>query len=515
VTLLRSAATVSGLTLVSRITGLARDMILARLFGAGAAWDAFTVAFRLPNLLRRLFAEGAFSQAFVPIFAEVRSREGEARLGSLFSHVASALLWTVLAVVVVGVVGAPLLVAAIASGFIGEPAVFDLATLLTRWTFPYILFMALVACSAGALNSFGFFAIPAFTPVLLNLSLIACALFLAPHIHPPILALAIGVCVGGAAQLLLQVRPLAKIGLLPKWSSILAAWADPAVRRVLKKMGPAVFAVSVSQLSLVINTNVASFLGQGTNSWLYYADRLMEFPTALLGAALGTVLLPNLSRAHADGRTDEYSRLLDVGLRMTVLIGVPAAIGLGLLARALIAVMFLGGRFSVADVAPTAAALTGYAVGLIGLIAIKILAPGFYARQDIRTPVKIAVAVLIATQFANLALVPWLAHAGLALSVSLGATANAGLLLIGLRRSGAYRPGAGWPRFALQVLVASLALAVLLWVGAGRVDWSGGGLSWPARATRLAALITAGGGAYFGVLWLSGLRPDTLRSLVR
>jgi len=512
VSLLRSAATVSGLTLLSRISGLARDMILARLFGAGASWDAFTVAFRLPNLLRRLFAEGAFSQAFVPIFAEIKVREGSRRVAVVFSHVASALAWTLLAVVVAGVLGAKLLVAVIASGFVKNPAVFDLATLLTRWTFPYILFMALVACSAGALNTFGFFAIPAFTPVLLNLSLIACALLLARHVDPPILALAIGVVIGGAAQLLLQARPLARIGLLPGWSTLRAAWADPVVKRILRKMGPAIFAVSVSQVSLIINTNVASFLGEGSNSWLYYADRLMEFPTALLGAALGTVLLPSLSRAHAQGRPDEYSRLIDLGLRMTVVVGIPAAIGLGMLAKAMIAVMFLGGRFSVADVQPTAAALSGYAVGLIGLIAVKILAPGFYARQDIRTPVRIAIGVLAATQVANLALVPWLRHAGLALSVSLGATANASLLLAGLLRRGAYRPRPGWGRFLAQVAVASATLAVLIWLSAGRFDWTGTSLTWLQRALALGGVIAVSGGGYFAVLWASGVRPGDFRS---
>lgn len=511
-TLLRSAATVSSLTLLSRITGLARDMLLARLFGAGAAWDAFTVAFRLPNLLRRLFAEGAFSQAFVPIFAELKAREGEGRLRQLFSDVFGALFWSLLGVVVVGCIAAPALVALIASGFVRHPPLFDLATLLTRWTFPYILFMALVACSAGALNTYARFAVPAFTPVLLNLSLIGCALLLSSHVDPPILALAIGVVVGGLAQLAFQVPALIRIGLLPRPAAPRAAWSDPDVRRILRKMGPAVFAVSVSQLSIIINSNVASYLGEGSNSWLYYADRLMEFPTALLGAALGTVMLPSLSRAHAEGRADDYSRLLDWGLRVTVLIGVPAAVGLGLLSRGLIAVMFMGGRFGAQDVAPAAGALSGYAVGLIGLIAVKILAPGFYARQDIRTPVRIAIGVVLATQVANLALVPWLAHAGLALSVSLGATANAGLLLVGLRRRGVYLPLPGWRGFGARVAIASGVLAMLLWSVARRIDWIGSGQPWLHNAWWLAGLIAAGLLAYGGVLWLLGMRPGDFTS---
>ena len=512
--LLRATVAVSGLTLVSRITGLVREVLIARIFGAASDMDAFSVAFRLPNLLRRLFAEGAFSQAFVPIFAHTQSTGGSERARELLSHVTSALFWTVLAVSALGVVAAPALVVLIASGFLKTPPVFDLATLLTRWIFPYIQCMSLVACAAGALNTFGRFAVPAVTPVLLNVSMIALTVLAAPHVHPPILALAIGVLLGGVLQLAIQVPALARIGMLPTMVGLRTSLVDPQVRRVLRQMGPAVFAVSVAQVSLIVNTAIASHLGAGSNAWLYFADRLMEFPTALLGVALGTVLLPSLSRAFADDRPEQYSRLLDWGLRMTCLMALPAMLALVLLADGMIAALFAGGRLGAHDVTQTATALIGYAVGLIGLIAIKILAPGFYARQDIRTPVKIAVVVLVATQLANVALVPWLRHAGLALSVSLGACANAVMLLFGLRRRGIYHPSPGWAVFCGRLLLALCALAVLLWLIRTYLPVPSQASSFADRLLWISAVVGAGGALYISVLWLVGfrLRDFVLRS---
>jgi len=507
VNLLRAAATVSSLTLVSRITGLVRDLILARVFGGGAAMDAFAAAFRLPNLLRRLFAEGAFSQAFVPILSEVRTRRGEESTRTLASHVMSGLFWVVLALSILGVVFAPVLVYMIASGFARNPATFELATLMTRWMFPYIFFMSLVAFSAGVLNTYNRYAIPALTPVLLNLSMIVFGLLAQRYFDPPGLALGIAVFIGGALQLALQLPALAKIGMLPRLSGIRTAFADPDVRRILSKMGPAVFAVSVAQISLIINTNIASHLGEGANAWLYYADRLMEFPTALLGVALATVLVPSLSKAFTEARHTDYSHMLDWGLRLTCLIALPAAVGLGLLAEGLIAVLFQGGQFTARDVGQTALALTGYAVGLFGLIAVKILAPGYYAQQDIKTPVKIAIGVLVATQVANLALVPWLKHAGLAWSISLGALANAALLYIGLRRRGTYLPAPGWPGFLARIAIALVLLAGVLWLANARIDWVGLHGSWLLRAGLLAAVLAVAVGVYFGALALLGLRP--------
>jgi len=505
--LLRAVATVSGLTLASRVTGLVRDLIISRIFGASAETDAFNVAFRLPNLLRRLFAEGAFQQAFVPILAEVRTREGDARTRELVDRVGSALFWAVLLVSIAGVLAAPVLVWLLASGLARDPAAFELATLMTRWMFPYILFMSLVALAAGVLNSFRRFAVPAVTPVLLNVSFIACALLLAPRLAQPILALAVAVVIGGVLQLAIQLPALASIGMLPRLGSLRAALRDPAVRRILKLMVPAVFAVSVAQVSIIINTNIASHLAVGSVTWLAFADRLMEFPTALLGVALGTVLLPSLSKAHTEARTEDYSRLLDWGLRLTLLVALPAAVGLGILAEGIISVLFQGGRFGAADVAQTARALTGYSVGLLGLIAVKILAPGFYARQDIRTPVKIAVVALLATQAANLVLVPWLAHAGLAWSVSVGALANAAMLYAGLRRRGLYVPTPGWLAFTGQIALAVAALAAALRFASRGIDWTAMQGDWVARAALLAGLIAGGAAVYGAVLLLLGFRP--------
>jgi putative peptidoglycan lipid II flippase len=507
VNLFRALATVSSFTLLSRISGLARDMIISRLFGASAETDAFNVAFRLPNLLRRLFGEGAFQQAFVPMLADVRARGDDVATMGFAGHVASALFWVLLGVSALGVVAAPVLVWLIASGLARDPAAFDLATVMTRWMFPYILFMSLVAMAAGVLNTWRRFAVPAFTPVLLNLSFIGCALWLAPQLSQPIMALAFAVLIGGALQLGLQWWALHRAGLRLKISGPRAAFADPDVRRVAGLMLPAIFSVSVAQLSIIINTNIASHLATGSVTWLAFADRLMEFPTALLGVALGTVLLPSLSSAFSERRMADYGRLMDWGLRLIFLLALPAALGLGLLAEGIVSVLFQGREFTAVDVRQTAFAVTGYAVGLLGLIAVKILAPGFYAQKDVRTPVKIAVAVLIATQIANLALVPWLAHAGLALSVSLGACANALALYIGLRRRGVYQPQPGWVGFLLRLLVALTVLAGALWLAQRGLDWTAlQTMPWR-RAGLLAALVSGAAALYFTALFALGFRP--------
>jgi putative peptidoglycan lipid II flippase len=511
VNLFRSLATVSSFTLLSRITGLVRDMLISRLFGASAETDAFNVAFRLPNLLRRLFGEGAFQQAFVPMLADVRARGDQRATLDFAGHVATTLFWVLLAVSALGVVAAPALVWLIASGLARNPSAFDLATVMTRWMFPYILFMSLVAMAAGVLNTYRRFAVPAFTPVLLNLSFIGCALWLAPRLAQPIMALAFAVLVGGVAQLGLQWLALRRAGLRLRIGAPRAAFADPDVRRVAALMLPAIFSVSVAQLSIIINTNIASHLTTGSVTWLAFADRLMEFPTALLGVALGTVLLPNLSAAFAERRAEDYSRLLDWGLRLIFLLALPAALGLGLLAHGIVAVLFQGREFTAHDVHMTSLAVVGYAVGLIGLIAVKILAPGFYAQKDVRTPVKIAVAVLVATQLANLALVPLFAHAGLALSVSLGACANALALYVGLRRRGVYAPGAGWVGFFVRLGVALVALGGLLWFLQRPLDWTALQATPWQRAGLLAAVIAGAAAGYFAVLFALGFRLRDFR----
>ena len=508
--LLKAAATISGLTFVSRVTGLIRETLVAAIFGAGPMTDAFFVAFRLPNLLRRLFAEGAFTQAFVPILAETRTAD-PARARAIVDAVATVLFWTLLLVSAAGVMGAPWLVYLIASGLRSDPQTFQVAVTLTRWMFPYILMISLVALSAGVLNLWRNFAVPAFAPVLLNLSFIFAALFLADRFDPPIYALAAGVLIGGIAQLAWQVPALLKIGMLPRIGlGPLRAVKDPVVRRILRNMGPAILAVSVAQLSLVINTQIASHLAPGSVSWISFGDRLMEFPTALLGIAMGTVLLPSLSQAHAQGNAVQYSALLDWGLRLSLLFAAPAMVGLALLAEPLTALMYHYGAFSTNDLAMTARTVGAYSVGLFALTAVKILAPGFFAKQDVKTPVKIAISVLVVTQLLNLLFVPFLAHAGLALAISVGAWLNSGWLLIGLRRRGLFTPSRGWRGYISRVAVALLAMAAALWYFNRHLDWAALQAQPIERAVLVLGLVAAGGIVYFVSLLALGLRPRTL-----
>src|SRR6516225_8594550 len=446
--LLKALSTVSAMTLLSRITGLARESLKAFAFGAGLEMDAFEAAFRLPNILRRLFAEGAFSQAFVPILAEYKLRRGDDGTRDLVAKVSAILALALIVVSVLGIFAAPWLVYALAAGFDKTPGKVELTAVMIRIMFPYILFVSLVSLAGGVLNTYRRFAIPAFTPVLLNLSIIGAALFLAPYFDPPIVALAWGVAIGGAAQLVLQLRPLARLGMLPRPR---LDWRDTGVRRVLKTMGPAVLGVSAAQISILINTQLASLLGNGRISWITYADRLMEFPTALLGVALGTVLLPSLARHYHDANPGQYRELLDWGLRMTFLLALPAALALALLGAPLIATLYQYGRFTTNDVWQTRAALLGYSVGLLGLITVKILAPGFYARQDMKTPVKIAFLAVLFTQTLAVILMFQIGHAGLTLSTSLGACLNAVLLYYMMRRGGIYAPLPGWRSFLMRV----------------------------------------------------------------
>lgn len=509
--LFRSAATVSSFTLLSRITGLFRDILIASSFGAGPLTDAFWVAFRIPNLLRRLFAEGAFSQAFVPILGEARNTRDHEAVRMLLDRVCLVLTFALMLVTLVGIVGAPWVVSAMASGMrtAARQTEFDAAVWMTRLMFPYIICMSLVAFASGVLNTWSKFAVPAFTPVLLNLSMIGASLFLVSYFETPIYALAAGVMIGGVAQLLVQWFALARLGLLPRYSlSVRTAWADPTIKHIMRQMLPAILGVSVAQISLLINTNIATWLTAGSVTWLSFADRLMEFPTALLGIALGTVLLPRLSAAHAKEDHAGYSALLDWGLRLVLLLGLPAAIGLALLSDGLVATLFNYGAFGAADVMQTRLAVMAYAVGLIGLLAIKILAPGFYAKQNIRTPVRIALFVLVLTQIFNLILVPLFAHAGLALSIGLGATVNALCLVVLLRRGGYYTPRPGWIRFGLSMLPALAALSTVLWMAGQSLDWLALGQQPGLRVLWLAGVVAAGALAYFAVLFCCGFRPS-------
>jgi putative peptidoglycan lipid II flippase len=490
------------MTLVSRVLGFVRDAVIAAMFGAGLATDAFFVAFRIPNLLRRLFAEGAFSQAFVPILAEYKSRHGSDATKQLVDRVATALFLALAVAVALGVAAATVIVYVSAPGFAASPEKFELTVTMLRITFPYILFISLVSLAAGVLNTWSRFAVPAITPTALNVAFIVGALFLAPYFDPPVLVLAWAVLAGGVLQLALQVPFLARIGMLPRPS---LALGDPGVRRVLLLMGPAVVGVSVAQISLLLNTIFASFLQTGSVSWLYYADRLMEFPTGLLGVALGTILLPSLAKLHSEGAADEYSNLLDWGLRLTFLLAIPAAAALAVLATPLVATLFFYGRFGVDDLLMTRQALIAYSVGLLGLIVVRVLAPGFYARQDIRTPVKIALVTLATTQAMNAAFIWPLKHAGLALAISLGACLNAALLYQGLRRREIFRPRPGWGAFAAKVAGAVGAMAVAVAFAMGPAEWWIGA-DWRLRAPALAGLVTLGAAVYFGTLWALGFR---------
>jgi len=512
--LLRALLTVSGFTLLSRITGLARETLIARAFGASAYTDAFNVAFRIPNLLRRLSAEGAFSQAFVPILAEFKNREGHDATKLLVDATATVLAWVLVLLSAAGMLGAAWVVYVVATGLRADAQV--AAIEMTRIMFPYIALISLTSLASGVLNTYKNFSLPAFAPVLLNVSFIGSSLFLAPHLAHPIYALAIAVIVGGVLQLAIQIPALKRIDMVPLIGiNPRAALAHPGVKRVLAKMVPATFAVSVAQLSLIINTNIASRLAPGSVSWLAYADRLMEFPTALLGVALGTILLPSLSKAHADGDPHEYSSLLDWGLRLTFLLAVPSAVALFVYAGPLTATLFNYGRFGAKDVLMVSHALTAYGVGLLGLILIKILAPGFYAKQDIKTPVKIAVTVLCVTQLCNMLFVPMFAHAGLALSIGAGACLNALLLFLGLRSRGIYTPSPGWPMFFVQLLGACLVLAAVMMWFRDRFDWIALGDHVLLRMALLGGTLAVLAVLYFGMLWMMGFKYRDFRRRVQ
>lgn len=506
-TLIRSTASVGGITLLSRVLGFLRDMVIARLFGAGMGADAFIVAFKIPNLLRRLFVEGVFAHAFVPVLSATREHGGDAAVRDLAGRVAGTLALWLFGISALAVVAAPLLILVFAPGFAHTGGRLDLAVEMLRVAFPYLLFIALTACAGGVLNTCGNYWVPAFTPVLLNLSIIAAAFWLAPRLDAPVTALAWGVLLGGVLQLAFQLPFLARLRLLPRPRP---RRADPEVRRILRGLGPAVIGVSVTQLNLLLDTFIASVLVTGSVSWLYYSDRLVEFPLGVLGLALATVLLPQLARDHLDGGR-RFSGLLDWGLRWAIFIGMPAALGLVLLATPLIATLFQYGAFGGDDMRMAAGSLMAYAAGLVGFVAVKVLAPGHYARQEQRAPVRCAVAALVVNLLLSLLLVQPLAHVGLALATSIAALVNAALLGWSLVRHGVYRPEPGWPLLLARVGAGCIALAAVLAAFTPPAEtWlAWGGLQ---RVGRLALLVAAGVLAYFGAAWISGLRPRHLRT---
>ncbi len=499
------------MTLISRLFGFLRDMVLAISFGATGSTDAFFVAFRIPNFLRRLFAEGAFSQAFVPVFAEYREQRGREALKDLLDHTAGALTLTLFIVTAVGMLAAPLLIMVFAPGFVGEENGRQvLAADMLRVTFPYLLFISLTAMAGGILNSVGRFAVPAFTPVFLNLSLIGAALWGAPLFEEPVKALAWGVFIGGAAQLLFQIPFLVRRGLLPRPR---LRRAHDGVRKIIRLMLPAIFGSSVVQINLLVDTLIASFLMAGSITWLYFSDRFVELPLALFGVAIATVILPRLSREHAAKTPEAFNNTLDWALRLTLVVAVPAMLGLIWLAGPILASLIQYRDFTAFDTRMAAMSLVAYAAGLPAFMLIKILAPGYFSRQDTRTPVKIGVIAMLANMGLNVAIVvPWVMlglpgpHAGLALATALSALLNAGLLFRGLHREGVYRPPPGWRIFIVRIAVAAVVMSVVLWLATPALAAWG---DWPAldRVMRLLGLVALGAAAYGATLWVLGVRP--------
>jgi putative peptidoglycan lipid II flippase len=507
------------MTLLSRILGLVRDVVYARFFGAGIVMDAFFVAFKLPNMFRRFFAEGAFSQSFVPVFAEYDETRSRAEVQELADRVAGTLGLVLFGFTLLGVLGAPLLISVAGMGWILNPDAdsaekFDLAVDMLRFTFPYLLFISLTALAGSILNTYQRFAAAAFAPVLLNIVLISFAAFIAPEFSNPGLVLAVGVFVAGFVQLLFMLPSLLRVKVLPRprWG-----WRDPGVQRIVKLMLPAIFGSSVAQINILFDTLLASFLVTGSISWLYYSDRLMEFPLGVFGIALATVILPNLSREFAAESMGRFAAMLDWALRVVVVIAVPSAAGLFLLAGPALTTIFYGGQFTAADVAMARLSLMAYSVGLLGFTLVKVLVPGFFSRQDTRTPVRIGIIALVANMFLNfLIVVPWYqsgaagAHTGLAIATSLSAMLNAVLLYRELKRDGVLIHAPGWMTLLLRVLFATVLMSagLLAFVPAPDV-WLEASL-WQ-NCVNLFLAVLGGATIYLASLVILGVRPAQLR----
>ena len=491
--------------MVSRVLGFVRDIVIARFFGASEGTDAFFVAFKIPNFMRRLFAEGAFSQAFVPVLSEYKETQSTEVLKELIAKTAGTLATVLFFITLLGVIGAPILIYIFAPGFESEGTRHDLAVEMLRLTFPYLLFISLTAMAGGVLNTFGKFAIPAITPVLLNLSFLAAIFWLSPLLEKPIMALAWAVLLAGIAQLAFQFPFLKKLGLMPKLSF---DRQHAGVKKIMNLMLPALFGVSVTQINLLVDTLLASFLVAGSVSWLYFSDRLVEFPLGIFGIALATVILPNLSKSHAAGKAADFSASLDSGLRWVVLLGVPAALGLFFLAQPMLATLFQYDAFTTSDVNNASLSLMAYAIGLPAFILVKVLVPGFTSRQDMKTPVKIGVIAVVSNMLMSVTLVMFYQHVGLALATSLAAFVNAGLLLSALLKEGAFKPQRGWFIFLVKVLVANLSVGVIYFYDYPPLQW----YEWGAfdRVLHLTLEILAVILLYVTTAFLLGIRPRHL-----
>lgn len=505
--LLRSSITVGFMTFLSRVLGLVRDVVIAAYFGSKSEADAFFVAFKIPNFFRQLFGEGAFSQAFVPVLSEYRIKQSKEEVKALISHVAGTLGLILIGMSTLCILASPLLIILFAPGFYQHTGKLELAGSMLRITFPYLFLISLTAFAGSILNSCGRFAVPAFTPVLFNASLISVTILMTPWFDQPVIALAWGVVIAGIAQLLLQVPFLWRIDMLPtpKWG-----WQHEGVKRILTLMLPALFSVSVAQINLLLDTVIASFLQAGSISWLYYSCRLSELPLGIFGVAIGTVILPSLSRNHAKEAPEAFSATLDWAIRIILLIGMPAGIALFILAEPLITTLFYHGQMTERDVMMSAMSLRGYAVGLMGVMLIKVLAPGYFARQNMKTPVKIAIIAMVANMVFNLILAWPLGHAGLALATSLSALLNAGLLFLGLRKAGIYQPIQGWLVYGFRLVMANVVMVTaLIWLCADPQQW----LDWRlwARIENLAMLVVIGASIYLFTLLILGMRVRHVR----
>lgn len=503
--LLKSTAIVSLMTLVSRISGLVRDVVMANLLGASGVADAFFVAFRIPNFLRRIFAEGAFSQAFVPVFSELTARNTDE--AKVFVNAVSGILALITFVLsMLGVVFAPQIVSLFAPAYIDQPQQFAMTVDALRLMFPYLFCISLVAMSAGVLNTVNRFAIPAVTPVLLNVCLILAMWLLVPLMDSSARALAIGVLVAGVIQVLFQIPSLYRQGYLPSFRLDLK---NTAVRKVYGLMLPAIFSVSVAQINMMVNTILATSLVTGSPSWLYYSDRLMEFPVGVFGIALATVVLPSLSKENASNDPLHFAKMLDWALRWVVIIAVPATFALFILATPLLSTIFQYNAFTVHDLAQSALALKAFSVGVCGFIFVKVLAPGFFARQDTKTPMKIAVIAVLANIALSLVLVKFYTHTGLALAISIAAWLNALLLFIVLWRQGVYQAQAGWLSFSLRIAFAvSVMSACLLFMQKAPELWHV--MTLLERVWQLCLLVAVGGISYFAALFMTGMKPQQL-----
>lgn len=509
--LLRATSLVSMMTFISRLVGFARDMIMAQMFGAEAGMDAFYVAFRIPNFMRRLFAEGAFSQAFVPVLAEYQKTRTLDEVRDFLAKVTGSLSAVLSLVTIIGVFGAPIITYLFAPGF-GEDSVrFTLSSYMLQLTFPYLMLVSLTAMAGAVLNTYGYFGVPAFTPVLLNISMILCAVYLSPHVPVPVVALAWGVLIAGVAQLLFQIPFLLKHRLLVKPSFMMR---DPGVMRVVKLMVPALFGVSIAQINLMIDTIFASFLQVSSVTWLYYTDRLTDFPLGVFGVAIATVILPHLSRRHAEQNTAHFSSALDWGLRLLLLIGVPSGIGLMVFSMPMVASCFAYGKFTMVDVLQTQKSLITLSLGIPAFMMVKVLASGFYAKQNIKTPVKIGAIAMLFNSICCVLLIQPLAHAGLTLASSLASYLNCGLLLTLLIRRKVYHVRPGWGRFLLQMAVASVGMTIYLWWMRGDIH------TWMhlSRGVRLGTLLLhvfAASGIYILLLGLCGVRVAHFRGQIK